>query len=292
MTGRIMKGLSGFYFVYEEGSGMFTCKAKGIFRKDGIKPLVGDFVEFSVTDEKDREGNIEKILPRKNELIRPAVSNIDQALYIIAVTDPKPNTDLLNRFLVMMEYQNVPAMICINKTDLSDEGYEEELKEIYEKAGYRAFLTSARNDSGTEELKGALRGKTTTVAGPSGVGKSTLTNILSGTEKMETGEISEKIKRGKNTTRHSECVYIEKDTYFLDTPGFSSMLLPQMEKEDLSDCFPEFIPYKDECRFYPCSHISEPDCGIKNALSEGRIKKERYDSYVLMYDEIKSRKKY
>ncbi len=287
-----MKGISGFFYVYVEGSGIITCKAKGIFRKNGIKPLVGDYVTLTITDEKDREGNIETILPRKNTLIRPAVSNVDQALYVIAGIDPKPNLNLLDRFLCMMEYQNVPSILCINKTDLTGEEELEKLQTTYEKAGYRVLLTAAKKEEGGRELFETLKGKTTTVAGPSGVGKSTLTNLLAGYEAMETGAISEKIKRGKNTTRHSECHALGQNTYLFDTPGFGSMLLPEIEKEDLSDLFPEFREPSKHCFYQGCAHWKEPDCGVKEALSKGQIDPSRYENYRLLYEELKSSRQY
>ncbi len=292
MNGRIMKGISGFFYVYVEGSGIITCKAKGIFRKNGIKPLVGDYVTLTITDEKDREGNIETILPRKNTLIRPAVSNVDQALYVIAGIDPKPNLNLLDRFLCMMEYQNVPSILCINKTDLTEEEELQKLRTAYEKAGYRVILTAAKREEGGSELFEALKGKTTTVAGPSGVGKSTLTNLLAGYEAMETGEISGKIKRGKNTTRHSECHALGQNTYLFDTPGFGSMLLPEIQKEDLSELFPEFREPSKHCYFQGCAHLKEPDCGVKEALMKEQIASSRYENYRLLYEELKDSRQY
>ena len=292
MQGKIVKGISGFYYVHVVGTGIYECKAKGAFRNQKIKPLVGDNVEIAVVDEEKRIGNVENILQRTNELIRPAVSNIDMALVIFAATKPEPNFNLLDRFLCMMEYQKVPVTICFNKCDLIDEAKRKELQAIYEPAGYPVLFTSAKSGENIEELKALLKGKTTTVAGPSGVGKSSLINTLQDQVEMETGQISTKIERGKHTTRHSEIIPLGERSYIMDTPGFSSMDVPGFEKEDLWTCYPEFLEYEPYCRFQGCSHISEPDCGIKNALEEGKISKVRYDNYVLLYEEMKQIRKY
>ena len=274
------------------GTGIYECKAKGVFRNKKIKPLVGDNVEIAVVDEEKKKGNVEAILSRKNELIRPAVSNIDMALVIFAAAKPDPNFNLLDRFLCMMEYQKVPVTICFNKCDLVTEEQKKEIEAIYKPAGYDIIFTSARAGIHLEELKALLKGKTTTVAGPSGVGKSSLINQLQDSIYMETGSISEKIERGKHTTRHSEIIPLGDDAYIMDTPGFSSMDMPGFEKEDLWTCYPEFLPHEPYCKFQGCSHISEPNCGVKDALAEGIISKVRYDNYVLLYEEMKQIKKY
>ena len=292
MQGKIVKGISGFYYVHVVGTGIYECKAKGVFRNRKVKPLVGDNVEIVVLDEEKHLGNVEEILPRKNELIRPAVSNIDMALVIFAAAKPDPNFNLLDRFLCMMEYQKVPVTICFNKCDLVSEEEKENLQKIYAPAGYDILFTSVKTGENIDRLKALLAEKTTTVAGPSGVGKSSLINELQTDVRMQTGAISDKIGRGKHTTRHSEIISIGQDTYIMDTPGFSSMDLPGFEKEDLWTCYPEFVPYEPECRFIGCSHIGEPDCGVKNALAEGKISRVRYDNYVMLYDEIKNIRKY
>ena len=292
MQGKIVKGISGFYYVYVIGTGIYECKAKGAFRKQGIKPLVGDNVDIAVIDEEKRLGNVEKILPRKNALIRPAVANIDMALVIFAAAKPKPNCNLLDRFLCMMEFQNVPVTICFNKCDLVSEQEQEELRQIYEPAGYRILFVSAKTGENLTELKALLAGKTTSVAGPSGVGKSSLINELQSDIHMETGGISEKIERGKHTTRHSQIIPIDETSFIMDTPGFSSMDVPGLEKEELWTCYPEFAPYEPACRFIGCSHINEPDCGVKQALEEGRISPVRYENYKLLYEELKNIRKY
>ena len=292
MQGKIVKGISGFYYVHVVGTGIYECKAKGVFRNRKVKPLVGDNVEIVVLDEEKRLGNVEKILSRKNELIRPAVSNIDMALVIFAAAKPDPNFNLLDRFLCMMEYQKVPVTICFNKCDLVSEEEKENLQKIYAPAGYDILFTSVKTGENIDRLKALLAEKTTTVAGPSGVGKSSLINELQTDVRMQTGAISDKIGRGKHTTRHSEIISIGQDTYIMDTPGFSSMDLPGFEKEDLWTCYPEFVPYEPECRFIGCSHIGEPDCGVKNALAEGKISRVRYDNYVILYEEMKNIRKY
>ena len=292
MQGKIVKGISGFYYVHVVGTGIYECKAKGAFRNQKIKPLVGDNVEIAVIDEENKKGNVEKILPRQNELIRPAVSNIDMALVIFAAAKPDPNFNLLDRFLCMMEYQNVPVTICFNKCDLVTEEQKRELEAIYKPAGYDIIFTSAKQGIHLEALKELLRGKTTAVAGPSGVGKSSLINQLQDTVCMETGTISEKIERGKHTTRHSEIIPLGDGAYIMDTPGFSSMDVPGFEKEDLWTCYPEFTEHEPYCKFQGCSHISEPNCGVKEALAEGKISPVRYENYKLLYEELKQIKKY
>ncbi len=292
MIGKIMKGIAGFYYVGVAESGVYECKAKGIFRKDKIKPLVGDDVEIEVLNEEEKLGNIVKILPRRSELIRPAVANIDQALVIFAAREPKPNLSLLDRFLVIMEKQDVPVIICFNKQDLCDEEEVGRLKEIYEACGYPVVLASAKQGEGIEEIKALLRGKTTTVAGPSGVGKSSLTNLLQNEVQMETGEISKKLGRGRHTTRHSQIIQIEEDTWLYDTPGFTSFYVEEIEKEELRFYFREFSKYEGTCRFQGCTHTHEPGCMVKNALEEGKISKERYENYLELYGELKEKRRY
>lgn len=292
MKGKIVKGISGFYYVHVAETGIYECKAKGIFRNQKIKPLVGDDVEIVVLDEEKKIGNVEKILPRTRELIRPAVANIDMALVIFAAAKPDPNFNLLDRFLCMMEYQKVPVTICFNKCDLVTKEQREVLRKIYELAGYELLFTSAKTQENVEKLKSVLQGKMTAVAGPSGVGKSSLINDLQDAVQMQTGGISDKIERGKHTTRHSQIIPIAENTYIMDTPGFSSMDLPGFSKEDLWTCYPEFVRFEPECRFIGCSHIGEPDCGVKTALAEGKISQVRYDNYVQLYQEMKNMRKY
>ena len=290
--GKIVKGIAGFYYVYVVGSGLYECKAKGVFRKQKQKPLVGDDVQIDVISEEEMTGNVADILPRKNALVRPAVANVDQALVIFAAASPKPNLNLLDRFLLMMERQGVPTMICFNKQDLATEEELGALREAYRTSRYPILFLSAKKKDGIEAVRELLTGKMTTVAGPSGVGKSTLINLLAPDVQMETGEISEKIQRGKHTTRHSQLIYLGKDTFIFDTPGFSSLSVDFFEKETLGALFPEFEPFEKNCRFTGCSHIGEPDCGVKEALAEGKISQSRYENYLQIYNELKNKRKY
>ena len=292
MQGKIIKGIAGFYYIHAEDNEVYECKAKGIFRKDNRKPLVGDNVEIEVLDEQEKEGSVTAILPRKNSLIRPAVANVDQAFVIFAMENPKPNFMLLDRFLIMMEKENVPAVICFNKKDLATEEELEFLYETYKSCGYQVILSSTFNGEGLEEIREILKGKTTVVAGPSGVGKSSITNALQENVQMETGEISKKLKRGKHTTRHSQVIPVGKDTYLMDTPGFSSLYLTDIEEQELKDYFPEFREYEDQCRFQGCRHIHEPGCAVKEALNNHKISSLRYEDYLGLHEEIKEKRRF
>lgn len=290
MQGKIIKGIAGFYYVHVVHSGIYECKAKGVFRNKKIKPLVGDNVEIEILDEENKIGNIINIYDRENELIRPAVSNISQALVVFAIANPMPNLNLLDRFLVMMERNGIDTIICFNKIDLVDEEEILKLRDIYVKAGYHVMFTSTKENMGIEEVLRVIDGKTTAFAGPSGVGKSSLLNALIPEANSQTGEISEKIKRGKHTTRHTEIFNVSDDTYLMDTPGFSSLYVNDFEKEELKNYFREFIEYNNGCRFTGCVHVNEPDCLVKEAVENGRINRSRYDNYILMYEEIKNKK--
>lgn len=292
MYGKIIKGIAGFYYVYVSGSGLYECKAKGIFRKDNIKPMVGDNVEIDVIDEAEGTGNIKSLYPRKNELIRPVVANIDQALVIFAVKEPDPNFNLLDRFLVSMEIQGVPGIICFNKQDRISEEEKAFLNDAYGKSTYRLIFTSAKYGEGIDELRSILSGKTTAVAGPSGVGKSSIIKAINPGADVETGEISRKLARGKHTTRHSEIIRIDDDTFIMDTPGFSSLYVDIEHEEELKDYFPEFVDFAPECRFNGCVHINEPDCAVKAAVASGKISDIRYKSYMAIYEEIKAKRRY
>lgn len=291
MKGKIIKGISGFYYVRTAESGIYECRAKGIFRNRKVKPLVGDNVEIDILHEADKEGNITAIEDRKNELVRPAVSNIDQALLIFSIKDPVPNYNLLDRFLVMMRYQGVPVLLCFNKADLAEEQEKEEIRSIYRACGCPVLFTSVREHTGLKELQRMLKGKTSAASGPSGAGKSSIVNFLQQDVQMETGDISKKIGRGRNTTRHSQLIPIEPDSYIMDTPGFSSLDIPGLLSSDLWKYYEEFLPYEPECRFKGCSHIHEPQCGIRRALAEGKIPKRRYENYVSIYNELKENEK-
>ncbi|MDD6628400.1 MAG: ribosome small subunit-dependent GTPase A [Lachnospiraceae bacterium] len=292
MQGKIIKGIAGFYYVYVEGHGIYECKAKGIFRKDHVKPLVGDDVIVDVLDESKMLGNIREILPRRSALIRPAVANVDQALVIFAIVKPNPNFNLLDRFLIRMERQNLPTIICFNKQDIATDDEKDALRKGYETCGYQVCFVSALENEGLEQIKALLAGKTTTVAGPSGVGKSSLINQLAPKANMETGAISEKIERGKHTTRHSEIIAMGEETYIVDTPGFTSLDISEITKEELGSYYPEFAQYEPCCKFSGCAHISEPSCGVKDAVEAGKISRVRYENYKVLYQELKEQKRY
>lgn len=296
MQGKIIKGVGGFYYVHLHQvineDKLYECKAKGIFRNKSIKPTVGDNVEIDIIDEDAATGNIVKICDRKNELIRPTVANVDQAIIIFAIAEPEPNYNLLDRFLIMMEKQSVPTIICLNKADLRDEDKASTIKEVYEKCGYKVIITSTYEDKGIEELKEIIANKTTVFAGPSGVGKSSLLNSLKPEVNVATGAISEKIKRGKHTTRHSELMFIGDDTFIMDTPGFSSLFVDEEDPSNIKTYYGEFDAYISSCRFNGCVHINEPDCGVKDALSKGLISELRYENYKQLYDEQKSRRRW
>ena len=291
MQGKIIKGIAGFYYVDVAESGVYECKAKGIFRKEKKKPLVGDNVEIEVLDEKEKTGNLIQILPRKNELIRPAAANVDQALVIFAVRQPDPNYQLLDRFLITMEQQEIPSIICFNKKDLAEQEELDQMYQIYISCGYQVLLTSSEQEEGISQIRKILEGKTTVVAGPSGVGKSSLTNLLQEEVSMETGEISKKLKRGRHTTRHAQLLTVGEHTYLMDTPGFSSLFVERMEKEELRFHYPEFVEYEGKCRFQGCVHVHEPECAVKQAVEEGKIHRQRYENYVSFYEELKEQEK-
>lgn len=291
MQGKIIKGIAGFYYIYANHN-IYECKAKGIFRNQKVKPLVGDNVEICVIDEQNKIGNIDRILPRHSELIRPAVANVDQALVVFATASPEPNWNLLDRFLLMMEKQSVPVVICFNKMDLIDSEKFQQYKNIYEKSGYSVISASTYEEHGMDDIFRVLDGKTTTLAGPSGVGKSSIMNMLNPNANMDIGGISKKIERGKHTTRHSEIIPIGEETYLVDTPGFSSIYFYDMEPEELKNYYKEFEEYEPYCKFGGCNHIGERDCGIKQAVEDGAISASRYENYRLFFEELKERRRY
>lgn len=291
MRGKIIKGIGGFYYIWSRGS-IYECRAKGIFRKDGVRPLVGDDVELLVLDEDKKLGNIEEILPRRNELIRPALANIDQALVVFALARPRPNLRLLDLFLVSMQRQSLPAVLCFNKQDAVTKEERGQLREIYKGCGCTLLFTSALNKEGIADVQDVLRGKTTALAGPSGVGKSSLVNLLAPSARMETGAVSRKTDRGRHTTRHSELLQAGPDTFLCDTPGFSALALQDMEKEELRSYFPELAPFEGRCRFLGCTHTREPGCLVQERVEAGEISPVRYESYLSMYEELKNRRRY
>lgn len=292
MTGKIIKGIGGFYYVVCENGVTYECKAKGVFRNRKIKPLVGDNVEIEILDAEKNLGNIEDILPRFNWLNRPSVANVDQTVIIFAVSAPAPNFNLLDRFLINMEQHEVPTIICFNKIDLEGFRQSEDICRSYTKSGYEVLFISAESGYGIHTLEAVIKGKTTVFAGPSGVGKSSTLNSLFPDANVQTGGLSEKIQRGKHTTRHSELMFVDDDTYIMDTPGFSSLYTEGIEAEDLKLYFPEIAAYTGTCKFNMCNHISEPGCLVKEAVGDGRISKMRYDDYVMIYNELKEKRKW
>ncbi len=285
-SGIIVRGVGGSYSVKTEG-GIYDCVPKGTFRKIGIVPLVGDLVNIEVVDSAKAKGRIEEILPRKSLLTRPAVANVDQIAVVIAVRSPEPDLELLDKLLIAAELKGIKALICANKIDLDTEGRYREITGVYKKIGYRVVPTSFKTGEGFNELMEAMAGSVTVFAGQSGVGKSTILNTIMGFCIMETSEVSRKIERGRHTTRHAELVELKQGGYVVDTPGFSSFELTDIESMELKTYFPEFNLYESRCRFQGCAHIAEPGCGVKDAVEDGLIDKGRYMRYVRLYNDLK-----
>lgn len=287
LKGKIIKGLSGFYYVDTE-KGLYECKARGIFRKQKKTPLVGDNVEISVVDEENKKGIVETIEKRETELVRPPIANVDKALIVFAVKDPKPNLSLLDRFIVHAERENLDIVIIFTKMDL-DDGSLDELIEIYEKAGYKVIPVSSEKHINIDKVKEELVGNTVVFAGPSGVGKSSLLNQIDESFQLKTGTVSEKIGRGRHTTRHAELLKLDCGGIVADTPGFSSLELDGIDEMELKEYFIEFDKY-DECKFgSKCVHEKEPNCDIKEAVENNEISKQRYESYIQLLNEIRQK---
>lgn len=284
-NGRIIKGVGGFYYV-DTADGCFECRARGSFRSRKITPLVGDLVVISANTE-TKKGAVEEILPRKNELLRPPVANVTQMAVVIAAVNPSPNLYLLDKVLASAELSGTDVIICINKTDLED---GEDFCDIYEKAGFRVVLLSAESGKNIDELKELLKDEITVFAGNSGVGKSSLLNSVLGGEYFETGEISRKADRGKHTTRHTELFLLPNGGYVIDTPGFGTLDISALNPENCGELFREFEKYRGSCRFNDCTHTAEPGCGVSEAVNRGEISKSRHESYVRLFEEIKSKR--
>lgn len=284
MKGTIIKGIGGFYYV-KASDNVYECKARGVFRKKRITPTIGDVVEIETSGEK---GSIVDILDRRSYLVRPPVANIDTMLLVVAAAAPEPSLFLIDKMLVNAEINNIHPVLCINKTDLEKRN---DIKKLYENAGYEVFCVSAEKNRGTDKLKKYLGGRTTAFAGLSGVGKSSLLSIIT-EDTLETGDVSEKIQRGRHTTRHVELFELNNGGFVLDTPGFSSLELEGIKADELWEYFPEMRNYRDECRFRGCSHINEPDCVIKNKVESGEIASTRYESYTQLYKQLKSVKEW
>ncbi len=293
MKGKIIKGIGGFYYVHCEDKKTYECRAKGIFRNESIKPIVGDVVEISITDEEKVLGNLDKIYPRKNELIRPLVSNVDQAVIVFSVKNPMPSFLLLDKFLILMERKAIDTLIVFNKVDMLDDDEINHIIDDYRRIGYQVTATSAELGTGVDDLKELLKGKTSVFAGPSGVGKSSILNIIQSEIELQTGKISDKIARGKHTTRHTTLINFATDSYVVDTPGFTSFSIDDIKPYELKHYFIEFDKFESMCKFGGCNHISEPKCGVKDALNNKEISESRYENYKYLYNSLKElRKKY
>lgn len=285
-SGIIVKGIGGFYYVSSEDD-IYECKARGIFRKDDVTPLTGDRVTFSVTDPLLKKGNIDGIMERTTVLTRPAAANVDLLVIVIAARSPDPDLLLLDKLLVTAAKKEIKAVICINKIDLDVEDSRAELRSAYSGAGYTLFETCLGESDGFGQLREILRGHVSVFAGQSGVGKSTLLNRIADNVVMQTGSISEKIERGRHTTRHTELIKLSDGGFVVDTPGFSSFELAQIKHTELQYLFPEFADHIPKCRFTGCSHVNEPDCGVKEAVEHGNIGRGRYRRYTELYAILK-----
>lgn len=282
MNGKIIKGIGGFYYIKTD-EGLIECKARGKFRHKDIKPMVGDNVTIKIENGK---GVIEEIHKRKSELLRPTVANVSLAFIVFAVKNPDINFDLLNKFLILCEYNSIDVVVCLNKVDFVSEDEKLEIKKKINDIGYEVLFINAKKGIGIEKLENKLKGNTTVLCGPSGAGKSTLINKLANKEHMETGKVSEKLGRGKHTTRHSELIDVG-DGYIVDTPGFSTLEIKDlMDKDELKYCFPEFIEYNDKCKYRGCLHYKEPKCIVKQSVEEGKVNKYRYEFYIRTLEQI------
>ncbi len=286
MQGVIVKGIGGLYYVDVDRE-IYECKARGKFRYNGLTPLIGDNVIIEV--DKDNSGIITEILERSTELLRPSVANVTQAFVVVSYKNPDLNLNLLYKFLVLCQYNGVTPIICINKIDLEPKG-SLELGEMLLGCGYETLYLQGKFGIGIEGLKDEMEGHISVFCGPSGVGKSTILNKVMGREVMKTGDISDKLKRGKHTTRHSELVRIE-DGFLVDTPGFSSLELDFIPKDKLQFCFLEFDKYRDRCKFNNCMHHKEPGCKVKEAVENREIDSSRYEFYIKTLEELINRGK-
>jgi len=289
INGTIIKGIGGFYYV-EAADTLYECKARGVFRKNKVTPFVGDRVTVSL--EKDGTGTIEEIFPRKNSLVRPPVANIDQLVIVVSICDPSPSTLIIDKTIAAAEDKGIEPVIVISKSDLKDCQW---LNDIYQTTGIPLLTISSATGEGIEEVEKLLKGKISAFTGNSGVGKSSLLNRIDSRFHLQAGEISQKLGRGRHTTRQVEFLKLGENTYVADTPGFSSISVERydlVKKENLQYCFREFEPYLNQCKFVSCSHTCEKGCAVLKAVEEGMISKSRHESYVAMYNEVKDLKEW
>lgn len=286
--GQIIDGIGGIYTVMCEDNTMYKSKARGLFRKENISPIVGDYVNIDISS--DNKGYIKEIFTRKNELVRPRVANIDQLILVFSMKEPDINYNLLDKFLVMAEYNNLDVIICINKIDLMDLESVEKIKDIYYKAGYKIIFTSAKEKKEIDEFKNVLKNKVNAFAGPSGVGKSSLLNVIDDKLNLITNTISNKTKRGRHTTRSVKLIELDFGGYVLDTPGFTSLELEDINEFNLKDYYKDFNKYESGCKFRTCMHISEPNCAVKQAVLDNKISEDRYNRYIEIYNQLKNKR--
>ena len=290
MLGLITKSISSFYYV-DTGEAVYECRARGIFKHTNQKLFAGDRVEFEVTDEKEKQGNITKLFDRKNLLIRPPIANATQAMLVFSIKNPDPNLSLIDRFLVLAQKENLDIIIALNKTDLDNEGLVENIQNIYRSIGYPVIPISAEKGENIEQLKQYMADHITILAGPSGSGKSSTINALIQSD-LKTGKVSERIGRGRHTTRYVELIKVSENTYLADSPGFSSIDLYDTEETELKEYFVEFHEYDIDCKLGAgCLHENEPDCSVKEAVKNKEISKERYESYLQLLNEIRNTKR-
>ena len=291
IEGIIIKGVGGNYYV-DIGNKIVECRARGLFRLKNVKPLVGDKVLIRLTEEDEDAGYIEDILDRKSEIKRPAVANAQQLVIIFSVINPEPSFLLLDKLLIAARSNNLDPVICINKLDLAEEGQKEYILGIFKNTGYKIIFTSKYDESSLQGLKNILKDKLNVFSGPSGVGKSSLMNAIEPDFYLETGELSEKLKRGRHTTRHAEIFKLSFGGYAVDTPGFSSFELEGIDMYSLKNYYPEIVRYEEGCKFLDCLHYKEPDCGVKEALKDDLISEVRYNNYIKLLEQIKESKPY
>lgn len=290
IEGIIVRGVGGNYYV-DTGKEIIECRARGLFRVQNIKPLVGDNVLIRITSENENTGYIEEIKERTNEIKRPSVANVEQLLIFFAVTNPEPSFLLLDKLLIASEINKLKPIICFNKSDLCDEELKSKLSDIFVNTGYKVLFTSKNDEASIEKLKNVLKDKLSVFSGPSGVGKSSIMNAVQPEFELKTGDISEKLKRGKHTTRHAEIYKLSFGGYVVDTPGFSSFDLESVDQYELSEYYPEIQKFDEGCRFHDCLHRMEPGCVIKEAVSNRLISKTRYENYTKLLEEIINTKK-